>query len=212
MIQIRHFIFSAFSENTYILNDETKEAVIIDPGCNTSDEKKRLTDFIEKEDLKVVKLLNTHCHIDHVLGNQFVKDTYGVELYMHKLDVPTLNANPMIAAMYGIQPFIPSEPDVFVDEGDTITFGDSSLEIIFVPGHAPGHIAFVHREQKFTISGDVLFLEGIGRYDFPNSSYQDLMRSIKEKMFALGDDMEVYCGHGPKTTIGHEKKHNPFLN
>lgn len=211
MIQIRHFVFSAFSENTYILNDETKEAVIIDPGCNSPEEQKRLTDFIAKEELKVVKLLNTHCHLDHVFGNQFVKDTYGVELYIHKLDLANLQNGPSVALFYGVQPFVPSQADVFIDEGDTITFGNSVLEIIFVPGHAPGHIAFVHREQKFTISGDVLFYEGIGRYDFPNSSYNDLMHSIREKMFKLGDDFEVYSGHGPKTTIGHEKKHNPFL-
>lgn len=212
MIQIQKFTFNPFQENTFVLYDETKEAVIIDPGCNSSAEHKVLTDFIEQNDLKVVKLLNTHCHIDHVFGNQFVKDKYNVQLHMHKLDEPTLIAAKTAADIYQIKPFIESTPDVFVGEEDTIEFGNSSLEILFVPGHAPGHIAFLHRAQKFVINGDVLFQGSIGRTDFPGCSHEDLINSIKTKMYTLDDDVTVYTGHGPETTIGHEKQFNPFVN
>ncbi len=212
MIKIKSFVFSPFAENTYVLYDQTKEAVIIDPGCNTTEERETLKRFIETEGLKITKLLNTHCHIDHVLGNQFVKRTFEVKLYMHKLDLSNLESSKLISDVYGIKPYEPSEPDVFIDEGDTITFGESSLDILFVPGHAPGHVAFVCHPQKFTVSGDVLFKQSIGRTDFPGCSHQDLIESIKQKMFKLGDDYVVYCGHGPETTIGYEKKYNPFLN
>ncbi|MDX2303451.1 MAG: MBL fold metallo-hydrolase [Microscillaceae bacterium] len=211
MIHIHSFVFSPFTENTYILSDETQEAVIIDPGCNNTQEENTLHHYIETNALKVVKLLNTHCHIDHVFGNQFIKDTYGVQLYMHRLDIPTLKANKMVAQMYGIVRFVESEPDVFVEEGDTIEFGNSQLEVLFVPGHAPGHVVFLNRAQKFAISGDVLFQMGIGRYDFPGCSYPDLMHSIRHKLFLLEEDLTVYPGHGPTTTIGFEKINNPFL-
>ena len=113
--------------------------------------------------------------------------------------------------MYNIGRFVESEPDEFIQEGDIIEFGNSSLEVIFVPGHAPGHVAFVHKDQNFAISGDVLFQMGIGRYDFPGCSYEDLMHSIKETLFQLPDDLTIYPGHGPTTTIGFEKANNPFL-
>ncbi|MCU0444417.1 MAG: MBL fold metallo-hydrolase [Microscillaceae bacterium] len=212
MIQIQSFVFSPFYENTYLLFDDTHEAVVIDPGCYELPECNELKNFIQQNELKVVKLLNTHCHIDHVFGNQFIKNTYGVKLYMHAQDVPTLKGNKFASEMFGMKGFVESEPDVFVEEGETITFGDSSLEILFVPGHAPGHIAFVSKPQKFVFSGDCLFRESIGRTDFPNCNHQDLIDSITQKLFPLGDDFTVYSGHGPTTTIGHEKKFNPFLN
>lgn len=211
MISIQHFVFSPFAENTYVLFDETKECVVIDPGCQTKYEQEILANFIDDNDLKPVKLLNTHCHIDHVFGNQFIKETYQVKLYMHQLDVQTLKSNHFVAKMYNIQPFIESEPDVFVEEGEKIQFGHSELDILFVPGHAPGHIAFVSQAQRFTISGDVLFKMSIGRTDFPNCSHEDLMNSIKNKMLPLGDDFMIYSGHGPVTTIGFERENNPFL-
>lgn len=212
MIQIQKFTFNPFQENTYVLYDETKEAIIIDPGCNSTDERKVLTDFVDQNELTIVKLLNTHCHIDHVFGNQFIKDTYQIKLHMHELDVPTLKAAKTAADLYQIKPFIESEPDVFITEEDRITFGNASLEILFVPGHAPGHLAFLHQEQKFVINGDVLFNGSIGRTDFPGCSHEDLISSIRNKMYALEDDVTVYSGHGPETTIGHEKQFNPFVN
>lgn len=212
MIQIHSFVFSPFQENTYVLYDESKEAVIIDPGCHSASEEKALKDFIEHHQLKVVKLLNTHCHIDHVFGNQFVKNSFGVKLFIHRLDLPILQACKTAALMYGIQPFVESQPDEFLEEGQKVKFGNSELEILHVPGHAPGHVAFVNKEQKFMISGDVLFRQSIGRTDFPGCNYNDLMASIKKKLFLLDEDFEVYSGHGPVTTIGYEKKYNPFLD
>jgi len=210
MIQVKSFVFNPFMENTYLLYDETKEAIIIDPGCYENHEKNELTTFIDNNDLNVVRLLNTHCHIDHVFGNQFIKDTYNVKLAIHKEDEATLKAVKAYAPSYGFSNYVEAEADEFLEEGDTITFGNSSLEIIFVPGHAPGHIAFFSKDEKICIGGDVLFNGSIGRTDLPGGDFDTLIKSIHGKMFPLGDDMVVYCGHGPETTIGHEKKNNPF--
>lgn len=212
MITIHSFTFSPFSENTYILFDETKECIIIDPGCYEKFEKLELLDFISKEKLKPVKLLNTHCHIDHVFGNKFVAETFGLKLEAHKEELFNLKHSEQAAQLFGIQNFEPSPaPSVFLNEGDIIEFGVSKLEILFVPGHAPGHIAFVSKEQKFVISGDVLFYGSIGRTDFPGCSHDALIKSIKTKLFPLGDDYGVFSGHGPETNIGFERKNNPFL-
>ncbi len=211
MIQIQSFTFNLFSENTYLLFDETKECIIIDPGMQSPQEENTVKKFIEEKGLRLVQLLNTHCHIDHVFGNQFIKNTYNLKLQIHKLDVPTLSACKMAAQMYNIHPFAVSEADIFLTEQDTVKFGNSELEILFVPGHAPGHLAFVNKAQEFVIGGDVLFRESIGRTDFPGCNHQDLINSIRTKLFTLGDNYTVYSGHGVTTTIGYEKKYNPFL-
>jgi glyoxylase-like metal-dependent hydrolase (beta-lactamase superfamily II) len=212
MITIKQFTFNPLQENTFVLYDETHQCVIIDPGCYEKQEKDALRNFIQSEKLEVKALLNTHCHVDHVLGNAFVKQTYGVKLYVHPLDEQTLRAVEVYASMYGFNQYEPSEPDHFLNEGDKVTFGTSTLDVVFVPGHAPGHIAFYNLDQKFCIGGDVLFNGGVGRWDLPGGNYDTLMRSITTKLFPLGDDMVVYPGHGSKTTIGHERKHNPYIN
>lgn len=211
MITIHQLTFNGFQENTYILCDETKECVIIDPGCYSNTEQQELDDFITKEGLKPVKLLNTHCHIDHILGNNFVAKTYNLGLEMHKNDLPTLHATTEYGHLYGFTVDQSPEPTTFLDEGDIVAFGNSKLDILFVPGHAPGHIVFVSHEQKFAINGDVLFYGSIGRTDLPGGDHQTLINSIKTKMFALADDYTIYTGHGPSTTIGFEKANNPFL-
>lgn len=211
MITIHQFTFNGFQENTYLLYDETKECVIIDPGCYSNTEQQELIDFITKEGLKPVKLLNTHCHIDHILGNNFVSKTYNLGLEMHKNDLPTLHATTEYGHLYGFTVDQSPEPTNFLDEGDVVAFGNSKLDILFVPGHAPGHIVFVSHEQKFAINGDVLFYGSIGRTDLPGGDHATLINSIKTKMFALGDDYTIYTGHGPSTTIGFEKANNPFL-
>ncbi|MCB9359893.1 MAG: MBL fold metallo-hydrolase [Flavobacteriales bacterium] len=211
MITIHQFTFNGFQENTYILCDETKECVVIDPGCYSNSEQQELVDFIAKEGLKPVKLLNTHCHIDHILGNNFIAKTYNLGLEMHKNDLPTLHATTEYGHLYGFAVDQSPEPTTFLDEGDVIVFGNSKLDILFVPGHAPGHIVFVNHEQKFVINGDVLFYGSIGRTDLPGGDHQTLINSIKTKMFALADDYVIYTGHGPSTTIGFEKANNPFL-
>ena len=210
MISIKTFEFNPFSENTYVISDESAECIIVDPGCLGDDEKRQLSQFIDDNELVVKKLVNTHCHIDHVFGNAFVKSTYGVGLTIHKLDEPTLESVIVYAPMYGFRSYEPSHPDEFIEEGDSLSFGNSTFEIIFVPGHAPGHIALVNREQKICIAGDVLFRESIGRTDLPGGDHETLIKSIHEKMFELDDETVVYPGHGPTTTIGYEKSHNPF--
>lgn len=212
MITIHTFIFSPFSENTYVLYDETKECIIIDPGCYEQSEKLELVDFISKNKLKPVRLLNTHCHIDHVFGNKFVADTFGLKPEAHKEELFNLKHSEAVSQMYGLSGYENSPlPSIFLSEADVIEFGNSELEILFVPGHAPGHIAFASKAQKFVISGDVLFYGSIGRTDFPGCSHEDLIKSIKTKLFPLGDDFRVFSGHGPQTNIGFERKNNPFL-
>lgn len=211
MIKIRTFTFNPFSENTYVLHDsETAEAVIIDPGCSAREEQQELQDYISSKGLKVVKLLNTHCHIDHVLGNTWVKEKYNTEIYIHKEDEQVLRAVETYAPVYGFPQYQPSLPDHFLKEGDMVKFGNSALEVLFVPGHAPGHIAFYNKNQDFCINGDCLFQSSIGRTDLPGGDFDTLIRSIRNKLFTLPDQTVIYCGHGPETTIGHEKKFNPF--
>jgi hydroxyacylglutathione hydrolase len=210
MIQIHSFVFGPFMENTFVLFDHTQSCVVIDPGCYETVEKQEIKDFIDSHGLKVEKLLNTHCHIDHVLGNAFIKNSYGVELYLHPHDEATLRAVETYAPVYGFPAYAPTLPDHFLEHGDVVTFGNSRLEVLFVPGHAPGHIAFYCPTQGFCIGGDVLFRNSIGRTDLPGGDYNTLIESIHREFFSLPDDTVVYCGHGPETTIGYEKRTNPF--
>lgn len=212
MIHIHYFTFSPFAENTYILWDETKEAVIIDPGCLAQYEKEELADFVADNQLTVKHLLQTHTHLDHVFGSAYVKRKFGVKMLMHKNEVPVLDNVESRCQMWGVKGYEPVEADGFIDEGDVIKFGNSELEILFVPGHAPGHLAFVNHAQKFVIGGDVLFRGSVGRTDFPLCSYTDLMNSIKTKFMTLDDDYKVYAGHNDPTTIGLERRTNPFIN
>jgi hydroxyacylglutathione hydrolase len=211
MTKVKGFTFNPFQENTYVLYDETRECVIIDPGCYDPAEKLELTEFIKHENLKPVKLLNTHCHIDHVLGNKYVAETWSLELLTHKLEVGLLNVVQSYGANWGIFAEKSPVPSAFLDEGEIFSFGNSELKVIFTPGHSPGSICFYLIEEKFIISGDVLFYQSIGRTDLPGGDYDTLINSIKEKMFALPDETVVYPGHGPATSIGAEKKSNPFL-
>ncbi len=212
MTHVAKFTFNPFQENTYVLYDDTKECIIIDPGCYHNDEKKELADFIEKEGLKPVRLINTHCHIDHVFGNHFISEKYNLPLEIHEGELPVLNTVPQVAMMYGIPFGDPiSTVENFIKDGDLIKFGNSSLQSIFTPGHSPASLSFFCEDAGFIIAGDVLFYGSIGRTDLPGGNFDTLISSIKEKLFPLGDDIEVYPGHGPKTTIGYEKQTNPFL-
>jgi len=210
MIQIQSFTFNPFQENSYILFDETKEAVIIDPGCYEREEQKELREFIEREKLTVKLLLNTHCHIDHVLGNDFVKHLYNVPFLIHTNELKILKAVPTYASNYGFPLYKEVLPDGELKEGESVNFGNSSLDILFLPGHAPGHVGFYDPNQKFVIGGDVLFYHSIGRTDLPGGNLETLISSIHKKLFILPEDVLVYPGHGPKTSIGEEKNNNPF--
>ena len=212
MIQIHQFTFNPFQENTYVLYDETKECIIIDPGCYEKEEQKELEDFINFHELKPILLINTHAHIDHVLGNFFVTNNWNIGLVLNKLDLVTLNSVKEYCTAYGFEHYqISPEPIKFIDEGECITFGNSKLNVFFTPGHAPGHIVLYCESQRFLIAGDVLFQMSIGRTDLPGGDFDTLINSIKNKLMNLPDDTVVYPGHGPKTTIGFEQENNPFL-
>lgn len=211
MISIQSFTFGPFQENTYVLFDESKDCIIIDPGCYDHYEQNELAAFIDNNGLKPVKLINTHCHLDHVFGNGFVAKKYDLKLEINKHDKIVLDAYMTTAGLYNLRAEPSPAPSVYLDEGDIVKFGNSKLEILFTPGHSPGSITFYNHEQKFMIVGDVLFYGSIGRTDLPGGDYDTLINSIKDKLFSLGDDFKVYNGHGPTTTIGFERKNNPFL-
>lgn len=211
MLEIQHFTFNPFQENTYLLINEEKECIIIDPGCYFETERKELLTYIEKAGLKVTRLLNTHCHLDHIFGNHFVANTYGVGLEIHPLDKVVLDRSPELGKMYNV-PFTPSpEPARYFTDGEKITFGDNELVVLLTPGHSPGSVCFYCEKQQFVIGGDVLFYQSIGRTDLPGGDHQTLLNSIATKLFVLPDEVRVWPGHGQSTTIGYEKKHNPFL-
>lgn len=208
---VKSFIFNPFSENTYLLYDETLECVIIDPGCSNLAEQNELLDFIEENRLKPVALVNTHCHIDHVLGNAFIHEHFGLELQAHAGEKIVLDMQPQISNMYGI-PYTPS-PDIsiFLDEETGFSFGETTMQVLYTPGHSPASISFYHAASNQLIAGDVLFYNSIGRTDLPGGDYDTLIASIKNKLLSLPEETIVYNGHGMKTKIGFEKKTNPFL-
>lgn len=211
MIQVKSFVFSPFSENTYVLFDETKACIVIDPGCMQGHEEEELQQFISQNELKVEKVVNTHCHIDHIYGNKFVKDTYKVPLYIPEGEEGVLSWGHQSAEMWGIPGYESAVPDTLLPNEGTLTFGDSTLEILFVPGHSPGHLAFYAKDQGFVISGDVLFNGSIGRTDLPGGDFATLEESIKTVMYALPEETKVYSGHGEPTTIAQEKVSNPYV-
>jgi glyoxylase-like metal-dependent hydrolase (beta-lactamase superfamily II) len=211
MFQIKVFTFNPVQENTYILYNEDKECIIIDPGCYFDAEKEELKSFINAHKLQPKFLLNTHCHLDHVFGNKFIAEEYKLTLNAHSLEKEILEMAPASGLMFNL-PFDNYQGDViYLAEGDVISLGDDQLQVIHAPGHSPGSICFYCEKQHFIIGGDVLFQNSIGRTDLPYGNHQDLLKSIKEKIFMLPQNVKVYPGHGPETTIGAEIKDNPFL-
>ncbi|MCZ4223887.1 MBL fold metallo-hydrolase [Pedobacter rhodius] len=212
MINIKLFTFNAYSENTYVLFDETKECVIIDPGMYEGFEQNELVSFIKENNLNPVLLLNTHCHLDHVFGNKFVFDTWGLKPQFHKGELQVLQSVPGYAPQMGFSKYeLSPEPETFLEETGTVKFGNSTLELIFAPGHSPAHLCFYGKADGFLIGGDVLFYGSIGRTDLPGGNHQQLINNIETKLFKLPDAVKVYPGHGPATTIGFEKEHNPYF-
>ena len=211
MLVVHKLVFNAFQENTYVISAENGDCIIVDPGCSNELENSKLKEFVESQNLNPVKLVLTHFHLDHVFGNEFVKKQWGLFPTGHKDGESTLAGNERACMVYGL-PYIPSPPIThFLEDGDIVSLNNEEINVIHVPGHSTGHIALISKESNWVIAGDVLFQNSIGRTDLPGGDFSILEKSIKEKMYLLPDDMVVYCGHGPETTIGNEKFANPFV-
>jgi glyoxylase-like metal-dependent hydrolase (beta-lactamase superfamily II) len=213
MILIKQFTFNFFGENTYLLYDETKEAVLIDCGCITPDEENVLSRYLNENKLTVKRLLNTHYHFDHVIGNAYIFHEYGIRPELHKVEknthTPTLT---MQASKFGIpMSFEEIEPLRNIEDNEEIHFGNSMLKAILAPGHSPASLAFYSEAGKFLIAGDIIFSGSIGRTDLWGGNYSALISNIKNRILTLPGDTIIYPGHGPSTTVGHEKANNPYL-
>jgi glyoxylase-like metal-dependent hydrolase (beta-lactamase superfamily II) len=211
MIHIKAFTFSPISENTYVLYNDEGKAIIIDPGCYFPAEQETLKNFLTDTGLTPVQLLNTHCHLDHVFGNKWVHETYGLELYIQPNEAQMLELAPVSGERWGLPFQNYNGPIHFLSDGDTLILGDTEIQVILAPGHSPGSICFYLPSQGDLIGGDVLFRGSIGRTDLPGGDSETLLTSIREKLWVLPDETVVYSGHGIKTTIGYEKRNNPFL-
>ncbi|MCS6935500.1 MAG: MBL fold metallo-hydrolase [Chitinophagales bacterium] len=212
MLRVFRHIFNPFQENTYIVADTTGECIIIDAGCSNSRECSELSKTITGNALKPVRLLNTHCHIDHFPGNKYVHDTYGLLPEFHPIELEVMRHALVYRDFFGFHCEASPEPKNFLNEGDVVTFGNTTLQVLFTPGHSPGSLSFYSAEHRMVFSGDVLFLGSVGRFDLPGADGETLYSTIQEKLMTLPDDTTVYSGHGPETTIGHERRTNPFMN
>lgn len=210
-MDIHFFTFNPFLENTFVLADETGECAIIDPGCYAASEQSELRQFIQERSLRPVRLLLTHAHLDHIFGNQYIYDTFGLQPELTETEVSVLDAMPEYAMMFGVSATPSPKPGGYLQPGTTTGFGTTELEIIASPGHSPGHVVFYHRQQQVLIGGDLLFQGSIGRVDLPGGDEATMMQSLQQVILPLPDAVEVYPGHGPSTTIGHERISNPFL-
>lgn len=211
MPNLHSFVFGPFQENTYILSDAQKNCWIIDPGCYTDAEKQLLKKYIEDQQLKPIKLINTHGHLDHVFGNKFVFDAYGLIPVIHQLEKEVFDYAPVAGLMYDV-PFDHYEGEVnYIEEGEKMLLDNEEFQVIHTPGHSPGSISLYNQKSGWLISGDVLFQGSIGRSDLPGGNFETLISTIKNKLLVLPDDTVVYSGHGSSTTIGAEKTQNPYL-
>ncbi|QNL51154.1 MBL fold metallo-hydrolase [Olivibacter sp. SDN3] len=211
MINVKRFENNPFAENTYLLYDQNGACAIIDPGMYTVQEEEAVAAFISQHKLKPEILLNTHCHVDHVLGNKFIYEHYGLMPLFHEGEVGVLSDVQVRAPMFGLRYEQSPIPEQFLSESGTISFGEHLLELIFAPGHSPAHLCFYNKESGILIGGDVLFKGSIGRTDLPGGNHALLLKNIKEKLYVLPEDTIIYPGHGPETTIGLEKANNPFI-
>lgn len=206
------FTFNPFSENTYILVDESsREALLFDPGCYGKHECLQLQQWFEEHNIRPVRLLLTHAHIDHILGNAFVFEQYGLQPWLHEKDLADLQRLVAYAPVFGIEAEASPEPAGWLKHGETIEFGGKAIELREAPGHSAGSICFINHTDGYLIGGDVLFAGSIGRTDLPGGNLNTLLASVREQLFSLPNDYTVYPGHGPATTIGDEKRHNPFF-
>lgn len=211
MIAAKRFTFNPFQENTYLLYEPGGQTIVVDPGCSNQTEIQELTSFIESQNLTVICLVNTHCHIDHILGITALKEHFAVKSFAHMDDLPLLQMAPSHAMMFGL--YLETVPviDETLNHNDTIHLGDGVLTVIHTPGHSKGGICLYAEQEKFVLTGDTLFNLSIGRTDLAGGDYNALIASIKDKLMVLPDDVAVYPGHGDSSTIGFEKRSNPFL-
>lgn len=210
-MNIKTFVFNPFYENTYLISSSKGNCIIFDPGCYESFEYEELMNYIKEEDLNVKSIVNTHCHIDHVLGNHQLKEKFEVPLKIPINEKEVFDAVPAYAPQWGITNYQQAEVDEYLSEGNTISLDEVVMKAIEVPGHSPGHLMFYDADEGFIMGGDVLFRESIGRTDLPGGNHDELLTNIQSKVYTLPDEVIVYPGHGPSTSIGHEKSNNPFV-
>ena len=212
MINVKIFQFNPLQENTYLMYNEAGDCILVDPGCYSDKERDQLRDFIEAKQLTPIMLVNTHCHLDHVFGNKFVHETYGLELHIHEGEKQVLEMAPTSGLMWNL-PFDNYTGSIhFLDQTSHLTLGDETIQVLFTPGHSPASISFYASKSSFVIAGDVLFRESVGRTDLPGGNPAVLVKSITEQLYCLPEETIVYSGHGIPTTIGHEKRHNPYVS
>ncbi|PSR03754.1 MAG: MBL fold metallo-hydrolase [Bacteroidetes bacterium SW_8_64_56] len=210
-MHVEPFTFNPFMTNCFLCHDRG-EAVLIDASCDTEAECAEVMSVIEEHGLDLRHLLLTHAHVDHIFGCRFFEEQFGQRFKAHEAAVPFIERADEQATAFGVEVEPPSVPTTLLAEGDTISFGDVTLEILHTPGHSPDSISFVHRPSRQAVTGDVLFQNSIGRTQgLPETSRTQLLNSITEKLLPLGDDFAIYSGHGPATTIGQERAQNPFV-
>ena len=213
MAQIKCFVFNHIEVNTYLVYDETLSCVVIDPGMETAEENEVFTSFVTHNNLKIKAVLLTHTHIDHISGLRCLYDLYKAPVYLHEDAKKILHQAEIYASVMGFETGnLEDIPVTTIDHGGIITFGQSQIEALFVPGHAAGSLCFCLHSDKAVFSGDALFNRSIGRTDLPTGNFQQLLDNLRTKVLSLPDDYTVFPGHGPETTIGYEKEHNPFFN
>lgn len=210
-MHIEVFTFNPFQENTYLVWGEGNRCVVVDPGNSTPEEEFVLTEAIQERGLMPQAIWLTHAHADHVCGAAALVRRFQIPMVMHPADVKLLRDAPFFAGLFGFRMEPAPDPGFFMEEGHFMSLGESLWEVLHVPGHAPGHVVFIHHESRQVVAGDVLFRESIGRTDLPGGNFDLLVAGLKTKLLTLPEDYVVWPGHGPSTTIGHEKRYNPFL-
>lgn len=213
MLKVKKFTFNPFQENTYLAWDvNSSETLIVDPGCSNNFEENEIENFVKSNNLSIKYLINTHCHIDHILGNAFIKSKYNCEFYAPQLDIPLLEMLPEQASMFGLSATNSPLPQKYLSEDVILSIGKIKFKSLFTPGHSPGEFCIYFQDDKICFSGDVLFKESIGRTDLWGGNYQTLINSISEKLLIMPNDVKLFPGHGDETTIGYEKVNNHFIN
>jgi glyoxylase-like metal-dependent hydrolase (beta-lactamase superfamily II) len=210
-MHVKIFVFNPFQVNTYLLYTAEGHGVVIDPGMSNPLEEQAFQQYLDQHGIRLIGAINTHGHVDHIVGNNFVRTQYGVPLYVHKASVIFLRQAHDHGAMYGFRIPLQPAPAQFLEEGDTFSLGEEELKVIYPPGHADGSICLYDAKGARLYCGDVLFNGSIGRTDLPTGNMGLLLQGIREKLFTLPSHTEVFPGHGPRTSIGMELQTNPFL-